>query len=221
MELETRFKLSDSVKGPKRDEADRLSRTYWFDPSRGYALLAYREAYDGESPYIQRIIDELTEAAPGVFFPARARIIRCTRNPTTHEMKVVLRGEFRAAKIIANHPLDPAHFPLTPRQNPPPPPPHPPRHPEIPGPFRTFPPPNRSQIVPRMYRKCPATHPKRTLPCTKPALNPPSTHRDPTATDPITHDFQPAPAHRTMFSACEESAAPGTPPLSNSRAHPE
>ncbi|MGN6367198.1 MAG: hypothetical protein ACTHN5_02945 [Phycisphaerae bacterium] len=169
MELETRFKLSDSVKGPKRDEADRLSRTYWFDPSRGYALLAYREAYDGESPYIQRIIDELTEAAPGVFFPARARIIRCTRNPTTHEMKVVLRGEFRAAKIIANHPLDPAHFPLTPRQNPPPPL----LTPRATLKFLDLFVPSPRQIVPKSFPECTenAPQPIRNAPCL--ARNPP------------------------------------------------
>ncbi|MGN6367197.1 MAG: RNA polymerase sigma factor [Phycisphaerae bacterium] len=112
VELQSHFKLPASLAEPHRRILEKFAYTYWFDPARGYALLAYQDSFDEKHIAEQRVIDELTEAAPGVFYPAHARIISYARN-SSHEWHLFYTGEFHATRVIANQPLDPTLFHLT------------------------------------------------------------------------------------------------------------
>jgi RNA polymerase sigma factor (sigma-70 family) len=93
-----------------REKAPRQhTETFWFDAQRGYGLLARSKTISMNGAVVSRVtylIDELTQAAPGVFYPSHA------------EMYWEMRGQpvfweyFEATSVSANEPLSDALFKL-------------------------------------------------------------------------------------------------------------
>ena len=75
---------------------------YWFDPTRGYALLGQWGSTDGVKPFTETIVDAYVEAAPGVFYPSHAA-----------SLSAFTRETFTATKVVANGPFLPDTFTLT------------------------------------------------------------------------------------------------------------
>jgi hypothetical protein len=121
MELEVRFSKESVAWGKEKGghmaaEIGRVSKRYWFDASRGYALVGYENGMDSVKPlgerevFEERVIDELTEAAPGVFYPVRARDVEYSRNGKTDEVTFSGSGEFVATRVVANQVMDAGIF---------------------------------------------------------------------------------------------------------------
>jgi hypothetical protein len=86
---------------PKPAEWSRQS--WWFDPNRGFALMAYLYAnkIDGVEHVISDIrVNKLQEIAPGVWWPIEATEESGPREPNGPYKKIV----YRALKVIANDP---------------------------------------------------------------------------------------------------------------------
>ena len=83
------------------------SLAYWFDPDRGYALLGRQETADGITPYLECTVDEMVEAALGVFYPTRARMVQVDKGVP------FLREEFIARSVTANQPVPAGTFVMT------------------------------------------------------------------------------------------------------------
>jgi len=75
----------------------------WLDPERGYAFLGHESVSvyaDGRTVTHQKIVvEELTEAAPGVWYPTRA-----TLTAPNKERGIEERHTYTATKVVANNP---------------------------------------------------------------------------------------------------------------------
>lgn len=84
--------------------------TFWFDPQRGYALLARRNTTKFRNMDMSRqtyVIESLAEAGPGIFYPVKAQSIWTLQgNPLQWEI-------FVATEVVANEAFDAGHFHLT------------------------------------------------------------------------------------------------------------
>jgi hypothetical protein len=87
----------------------RRVETFWFDPQRGYALLARRNLLflaDAEMIRQTYVIESLTEAAPGIYYPTKAQSLMKLRGTP------VIWENFAASQAVANEPFDPSKFQL-------------------------------------------------------------------------------------------------------------
>ena len=112
MELETRFHVPARFEGAQRRNIERLAKRYWFDAARGYALMGYQEQLDGEEPLEELVVDEVVEAAPGVFYPGHARRVIYSRDVQGGSLHLFGREEFRATRVVANQAVDASMFRL-------------------------------------------------------------------------------------------------------------
>jgi len=87
---------------------DRLE-TFWFDPNHGWGLVARRDTMSLHGMLVRqitRVVHEMTQAAPGIFYPTKAVMYWEERgNPLIWE-------HFDASSVVANEPLDPKIFNL-------------------------------------------------------------------------------------------------------------
>jgi RNA polymerase sigma factor (sigma-70 family) len=93
---------------PNLPQAKQHFSLFWFDESRGYAMLGRREGRDNlKYTEIEAIAEEFTEPAPGVFYPAKARgaIALGDDSQSTYE--------WRALRVEANQPIAEERFTLT------------------------------------------------------------------------------------------------------------
>ncbi len=91
------------------DDSIGRRETFWFDPNRGYALLARQDVLSSKGVELHRItrrIDQLAEPLPGVFYPAKAEMYWEQRGIP------VIWGTFEAMKITANETQPDAFFQL-------------------------------------------------------------------------------------------------------------
>ena len=89
------------------DTAIQRVETFWFDPQRGYGLLARRDATSLKGRIVRTItrrIDQLTEASPGIFYPSKAQMF-------WEEQGTPFQWEqFDASQVTANEPLAASSF---------------------------------------------------------------------------------------------------------------
>jgi hypothetical protein len=79
----------------------------WFDPARGYALLGrWTSAGDGVTTAYQTVIDDIAEAAPGVYYPRRAHGSSYFRGGAA------TRSTFVASRVSANAEIPEERFRL-------------------------------------------------------------------------------------------------------------
>jgi hypothetical protein len=90
VELEVGFPPESRIRQAKR---------YWFDGARGYGLLGMWETRDGVSPDTEWAVDEMLEAAPGIFYPSQGRYVVGGKQP-------IMRGAFKATKVAVNEQVD-------------------------------------------------------------------------------------------------------------------
>jgi len=74
--------------------------TFWFDPQRSYALIGCDNYYGDGSSSIARsmIVHELSEVAPGVYYPTKAT----SQSNLGNGMRT--RSRFEASSVVANDP---------------------------------------------------------------------------------------------------------------------
>jgi RNA polymerase sigma-70 factor (ECF subfamily) len=99
MELDARYNA------PEIPNAEKFSHRYWFDETRGYALLAHQYGEDGKSAAEESIADELKEVAPGVFYPIKLRGSISYEGP-------LYRWSVEVAQVTANEPIADERFVL-------------------------------------------------------------------------------------------------------------
>jgi hypothetical protein len=82
----------------------RFQKSWWFDPSRGFALLGHKYTVtreDGSERLMRSIkVTELKEVAPGIWWPTQVTSVRAPFDPEKPYERVV----YRASNAVANDP---------------------------------------------------------------------------------------------------------------------